>query len=167
MKTFFRLFILLFSLNLLSGCASNHFKNKYLPIDYTGLSVLTCETPKISLLPDLPTEEEMLKDGFILIGTAKWEGPAYDAAPNALEQGQEIKACLVLWSETYRRTETGTRTVTTTPPGRTSTTNVYDSSGKRVGYTTTYTPGIAQTQLVPYSRAIYGFSSMFFAKVKK
>ena len=160
-----------------SGCAGNAF-TKF----YTGntlnqaqaLSVITCQSPEVGTLPSGSPEiisNRMYTEGFGPIGTSAWEGPGNQGNDEAIEQGKNVGACIVLWKADYSHTRQESIPITTYTPGGTSTSihsgNVYSggSTGMYSGTSTTYHPGTASTQYVPYSVNHYNYLAVYWVRI--
>ena len=158
MRNYLRQTLFCLSILFISGCATNQFNTEYQAVLEVQGDILACETPQVGNLPKGFTVEQIAEDmfekGFSLLGIADWIGSTYEPESEAVAQGEEVGACVVLWSETYIRTETGVEAVTRYTPGSTSTTTVRDRTGSYLGSATTDTPGTSYIEYVPYSRAV-------------
>ncbi len=162
--------VLLTSLTFLWGCASG-FEQNYHPVQNpiaTSIPLKRCATPKVEKLGPHANikgiKESMLADGYVLIGEARWESINEESNETAMEQGQKVGACLVLW----RRADAGilhtTRTVTDYTPAHTTTVKVKNKHGHStktidVPAKTTY-----HEEPVDYQR--YEYMGLFFAKLQ-
>ncbi|MCL1981359.1 MAG: PDZ domain-containing protein [Proteobacteria bacterium] len=166
------------ALMMLTGCAGNAFTNFYTgktleQVQAAG-GIQTCQSPEIrSMPPGEPKDvgNRMYTEGFRPIGTSAWEGPGNQGNDEALAQGKNVGACLVLWKADYSHTRQESIPITTYTPGGTSTTihtgNVYSgsSTGSYSGISTTYNPGTASTQYIPYSVNRYNYLAVYFARL--
>ncbi len=162
-------FVLLSSFILLSGCASG-FEQNYHPVLPSGniAPLKPCAIPKVEKMrPHADADEvkaKMRTRGYVLIGEAQWESISDESNETALEQGQKVGACLVLW----RRLDAGimhtTRTVSDYHPAYTKTIKVRGKHGTEtktieVPAQTTY-----HDEPVDYQR--YDYMGLFFAKTE-
>lgn len=159
--------LFLFTIFILNGCVpSNAFKNFYEPINVQPTEgLIFCEQAKVATLPKHDNYGDfmlsMYAKGYIPTGSAAWTGPKRNIEREALEQGQAVKACLVLWRSDYVKTKQHTRTRVNYTPGQNIST--YTSSGE---LETIYIPGTSQTTYEPYSVEEYNYMALFFNKVR-
>ncbi len=154
----------------LMGC-SNGFQKNYTPKQHAmGINNKTqrCAVPEVRQLPENISDNDleimMFEKGYVLIGSAKWNGPErndkYDTA-HASEQGKKVLACLVLWSRVYSGEEEFTTPITTRAPS--TTTTVTTMSGD---LETVIVPGATSTEYVTTSISRADYKGLFYAKLK-
>ncbi len=154
----------------LIGC-SNGFQKFYTPEQHNmGINNKTqsCTVPEVRQLPknvsDTELEILMFEKGYVLIGSANWNGPEYNDSydiSQAREQGKKVLACLVLWSRIYSGEEKSSMPVTTFTPSKTTT--VTTMSGD---FATVTTPGSVSTDYIPISISHADYKGLFYAKLK-
>ena len=122
--------------------------------------------------------ERLVRSGYVMIGSASFEGPARDYGYALRAKAAEVQADIVLVSQAYARTMNGVLPITTYHPGQPVTTystgqvsaTAYGSggtvygSGTYSGTSTTYTPGTTTTNFVPYQVQRNSYSAGFFRK---
>ncbi len=157
------------------SCAPNGFHEYYRGLDRAsamlrpGMSV--CETPLVDTMPNLnlhDLELKMYESGYGLLGSAAWAGTARETDADALDQGKEIGACLVLWSADFSHVESGVSAVPVYVPGPTvaSYRKAY-YNGRPYYYRSFYTyPGYTYYDSVPYSVRVFNYTGAFFARLR-
>ncbi len=154
----------------LTGC-SNGFQKHYTPEQNTmGINSNTqsCAVPEVRPLPknvsDSDLEVLMFEKGYVLIGSANWNGAErsdkYDVA-HASEQGKKVLACLVLWSRVYSGEEESITPITTYTPSTTTTTTTWDGKTEIVT-----TPRSESTEYITTSISLADYKGLFYAKLK-
>lgn len=171
---------------LLSGCASNGYKDFYKPaIDVNNLTEIQRlrpnEEPKVLTSNDFKKDMYTLRSkNYIAIGFSSFNG-GKQSIENAVDQAKEIGATVILASSNYTNTQTTTSTLllpnnkTTYHNGLTSSNSTYSNSygqkvgssssnGSYIGTSTTY-----GTQAVPFttSQQRYDQFAAFFVKSTK
>jgi len=165
---------------VLAGCASG-FEKFYTPAPPATLaSVATLPPPETPQLfahsDDLNADGKRLREqGYVLIGTSSFYGPANRSnAQQAVTQGKNVGAAVVMVKSQYMDTLTGVVPFTTTGPPQVATVNTsgtvntYGSGGYATGtYSSTGTltmPGATTTNSLPYSIPRNTFFASYWAK---
>lgn len=181
-----KLIIGMFFIVVLSGCASNGYKNFYKPIlDVSNLNEVELlspnEDPKVLTSNDLKKDIYTLRSkNYIAIGSSSFNG-GKESVESAVDQAKEIGATVVLASSNYTNTQTTTSTLllpnnkTTYHNGLTSSNSTYSNGyGKKIGSSSSNGSYIGTsteygTQAVPFTsnQRRYDQSAVFFVKSTK
>lgn len=172
--------ILLFALLILcGGCATSNSFTEFYTTVHTPEEVQkyseyieTCTEPKVGAMSPTEGIEElqnrMFEKGYTLIGYSSFEASDNQGEKEALLQGQEIGACMVLWKAEYERTENTSHTMPTYTPGTTLIITHYGifdlggAYGRHRGFSNRYYSGSAQYTV---SKDLYSYVGTYFAKV--
>lgn len=178
-----KLIIGIFFIAVLSGCASNGYKNFYKPIlDVSNLNEVELlsqnEDPKVLNSNDLKKDIYTLRSkNYIAIGSSSFNG-GKESIENAVDQAKEIGATVILAKSNYTNTQTTTSTLllpnnkTTYHNGLTSSSSAYSNGyGKKIGSSSSNGSYIGTsteygTQAVPFTsnQRRYNQSAVFFVK---
>jgi len=166
-------------LSTLSACQSG-FEKFYTPAASSTSPAIVLPSPATPQMyahsNDLNADGKRLREqGYILIGTSSFYGPANRSNANqALQQGKKVGASLVLVKSEYMDTLSGVVPYTVTGPQQvatvntTGTVNAYDTGGYATGtYNSTGTvtmPGTTTTNFLPYSIPRNTFFASYWAK---
>lgn len=181
-----KLIISMLFVAVLSGCASNGYKDFYKPLqDVSGLNEVKKLKPGEE--PKIITSNDFIKDiytlrskNYIPLGFSSFNG-GKQSIENAVIQAKEIGATVVLASSSYTNTQTSTSTLllpdnkTTYHNGLASSNSTYSNSyGKKVGSSSSNGSYIGTsttygTQAVPFTtnQHRYDQSAAFFIKSTK
>lgn len=166
----------------LTGCVTtpNGFRQFYQDIAGPGITNLPPYSGSTKIFTaSNPTNDmkDLFRNGYILIGTSAFQGPPQ--ADNALmSQAKKVGADAVLFSSTYLGSQQTAVPWIQYQPGQTYTTrssgtvnaNAYGSGGNAYGTgnyygsSTTTSPGIVSTQVIPVTVQRYHYDAGFFRK---
>jgi len=161
-------------ITFLSSCATNQFAtNPYMNYYHDNLQGKSlAEYPIIDSTPCTPQiygsqniKSDMhilLEHNYLLIGEAVFHGPPTDNS-KAIEQAQDVGACIVLLHSDYMGTKTSYLPWTTPNAPQTSNTMI---TGDINANATTTTYGGSHTNYIPYSVSQYTYRAGFFVKAK-
>lgn len=182
------LFIICFSVFILSGCARNPFSKFYFDkirsVDVTKDSrfITSSKPPKIYRGSDMKTDHQrMLEDGYAFLGHSSFNAGNVNRK-QLMAQGKKVHASIILFYSQYTNTVSGnypmffpdTKTSTTYHSGGISTSgNVgglinnipYSSSGSYSGTSRTTTHG-TKIAYMPYSQRRYNYVASYWIKFK-
>jgi len=162
-------------ITFLSGCATNQFAaNPYMNYYHDNLQGKSlAEFPIIDSMPCIPQiygsqdiKSDMhilLEHNYLLIGSAVFHGPPTSNS-EAIEQAQNVGACIVLLHSDYMGTQTSYLPWTTPNAPQTSNTMI---TGDINANATTTTYGGSHTNYIPYSVSKYTYRAGFFVKAKQ
>ena len=162
-------------LTFLSSCATNQFAaNPYINYYHdnllgksqTELSIIdfTPCTPQIYGSQDIKSDAHILfEHNYLLIGAAVFHGPPTSNS-EAIEQAQNVGACIVLLHSDYMGTQTSYLPWITPNAPKTSNTTI---TGDINANATTTTYGGSHTNYMPYSVSQYTYRAGFFVKAKQ
>lgn len=157
---------------LLAGCANGYEKfYQSVPPPTTGFAPVAGEPQLTSGTTDArETVIQMFQSGYGLVGLADFTGPAQDRA-GAIAQAKKVGASLILVSQKFQNTVSGTipLTLPTSTTSYTSgTANAYGTGGYASGtYSGTTTTYGTQTTNIPYSVDRYEQTALFFAPLQR
>ncbi len=155
---------------LLAACGTG-FENNYQPVlerPVTQAPLQVCaktQVEKLSPYADIhQVQKDMEAKGYVLIGKAQWESTSNESSDTALEQGEKVGACLVLWRKIDAGVTHTTRTVSHYTPPRQKTIVVEGSQGKETRVITI--PGHTDYYQEPVIYQRYDYLGLFFAKLQ-
>ena len=161
---------------LLVGCGlgGDGFKRAYkgyTPQQLAGRpNIETCSSPVVQKMGAGVSKTEIMdyltKNGYQYIGESNFGGLTKDYDPvwgwdekDAIKHGQELGACIVLYAQDFKKTNTVSVPVTTPT---TATATAYTPSG-----TVTARAYGTQTDYIPMNMPVHGFVAIYGVKVKK
>lgn len=180
--------ILLLSLSILSGCATDPFAKHYqsytnqMPASLTSRLLPPSSSPQIATVPlqDYKNQARKLEEqGFVVLGMSSFWG--YNPNQEQLvKQARRVGADFAVWTSEYSHTHQGVRPIFSYQPGQTYTTTHYGTANASVygtggyasgygsysGYSTTTTPGTMTTQYVPYQQRVYNHGATYWRRTK-
>ncbi len=151
---------------LLAACSSG-FENNYQPVLERPMAqapLQVCTKTQVEKLSPYTNIDEARKSmeakGYVLIGKAQWEGTSEESSSTALEQGEKVGACLVLWRKIDAGVTHTTRTMSHYTPPRQKTVEVE-------GETKIITiPGHTDYYEEPVTYQRYDYLGLFFGKLQ-
>jgi hypothetical protein len=174
-----RLTAVMLAATLLGGCV-NSFSKYYQPQNPANPASLKSQLLPPPNQPALYTHSDnvqadamrMATDGYVLIGTSSFYAPANKVTKDqAIAQGKEVGASVVLIKSQYKDTRSGVVPFTLANPNVVSTVNtsgtVYGTNGNSATYSgsgTVTTPGGYSTYAIPYSVDRNDFFASYWAK---
>lgn len=151
----------------LSGCAGNGFSEFYDPVTKEYVTKRAAppqgepEVYAVASTSDQKFVDDMYTEGYLIIGTVDFTGPAQDPVANIMRQAKAVKAQVVTYSADHESTRSGVMPMTVPTTTTSYHSGMLSGGGSYSGTSTTYG---TSTSYIPYNVNRYSYSAVFWAK---